>query len=34
MFNICSFCLAMGFYVKANFVSGFFFGEPPYPLDE
>jgi hypothetical protein len=34
MFNICSFCLAMAFYVKAGFVSGLFFGEPPYPFDE
>lgn len=34
IFSICSFCLAMSFFVWTDMVSGIFFGEPQHPFDE
>lgn len=34
MFHVCSFALAMGYFVWRDFTSGVFFGEPHHPFDE
>ena len=34
MFHVCSFCLAMTFYIKTSVISGIFFGEPDFPFDD
>lgn len=34
IFSICSFCLAMSFFVRTSVISCLFFGEPKYPFDD